>query len=210
VNQGQGDQSPDVTSTAKTTSDSDSATTSQTCQMTKVDGPTECCPPMKRGQLIREQQCDTELVQLAKEAISEEEAGTCAQCYYIKSGVLMRKWRPPDAPATEEWQVVHQIVLPKRCRKDIVSLAHESPMAGHLGVNKTYHKVLSHFFWPKMKQDISEFCRTCHICQMVGKPNKPIPIAPLKPIPACGEPFSEIIIDCVGPLPKTRAGHNIC
>ena len=81
-------------------------------------------------------------------------------------------------------------------------------MAGHLGVNKTYHKVLTHFFWPKMKQDVAEFCRTCHVCQMVGKPNKPIPVAPLKPIPACGEPFSEVIIDCVGPLPKTKAGNK--
>ena len=43
---------------------------------------------------------------------------------------------------------------------------------------------------------------------MVGKPNKHIPVAPLKPIPACGEPFSEVIIDCVGPLPKTKAGNK--
>ena len=43
---------------------------------------------------------------------------------------------------------------------------------------------------------------------MVGKPNKPIPVAPLKPIPACGEPFSEVIIDCVGPLSKTTAGNK--
>ena len=89
-----------------------------------------------------------------------------------------------------------------------MSLAHESPMAGHLGVSKTYHKLLSHFFWPKMKRDVAEFCRTCHVCQMVGKLNKPIPVAPLKPIPACGEPFSEVIIDCVGPLPKTTAGNK--
>ena len=58
----------------------------------------------------------------------------------------MRKWRPPGAPALEEWQVVHQIVPPKCCRKEVISLAHESPMAGHLGINKTYNRVLSHFF----------------------------------------------------------------
>ena len=120
----------------------------------------------------------------------------------------MRKWRPPDAPASEEWHIVHHIVLPRCCQKEVMSLAHESPMAGHLGLNKTYHKLLSHFFWPKMKRDVAEFCRTCHVCQMVGKPNKPIPVAPLKPIPACGEPFSEVIIDCVGPLPKTTAGNK--
>lgn len=114
-------------------------------------------------------------------------------CYYIKSGVLMKKWRPPDTPALEEWQIVHQIVLLKCCHKEFMSLAHELPMAGHLGMNKTYCKLLSHFFWPKMKWD-AEFCRKYYVCQMVGKQNKPIPVSPLKPIPACGESFSEVIL----------------
>ena len=43
---------------------------------------------------------------------------------------------------------------------------------------------------------------------MVGKPNQKIPPAPLKPIPAFEEPFSRIIIDCVGPLPKTKSGNQ--
>ena len=59
-----------------------------------------------------------------------------------------------------------------------------------------------------MKRDVEKFCRTCHVCQMVGKPNNPISVAPLKPIPTCGEPFSEVIIDCVGPLSKTKAGNK--
>ena len=41
---------------------------------------------------------------------------------------------------------------------------------------------------------------------MVGKPNQIIPKAHLQPIAAFDEPFSRIIIDCVGPLPKTKSG----
>ena len=55
---------------------------------------------------------------------------------------------------------------------------------------------------------MAEFCRSCHTCQVVGKPNQAIPKAPLQPIPAFEEPFSRIIIDCVGPLPKTRSGNQ--
>ncbi len=40
------------------------------------------------------------------------------------------------------------------------------------------------------------------------KPNPKIPVAPLKPIPAFEEPFSKVIIDCVGPMPKTKAGNQ--
>ncbi|KAL5015543.1 hypothetical protein ScPMuIL_007374, partial [Solemya velum] len=35
-----------------------------------------------------------------------------------------------------------------------------------------------------------------------------IPVAPLHPIPAFEEPFSRVIIDCVGPLPKTKSGNE--
>ena len=70
--------------------------------MATEDGITEHCPSVKRQKLIQEQQCDVELSQLTKEAISEDQMAKHAQCYYIKSGVLMRKWRPPDAPASEE------------------------------------------------------------------------------------------------------------
>ena len=81
------------------------------------------------------------------------------------------------------------------------NLAHETPMSGHLGVNKTYHKILNHFFWPGLKSEVSQHCKSCHTCQMVGKPNQTIPKAYLQPIPAFDEPFSRIIVDCVGPLP---------
>ena len=43
---------------------------------------------------------------------------------------------------------------------------------------------------------------------VVGKPNQTIPVAPLYPIPAFDEPFSRVINDCVGPLPKTRSGNE--
>ena len=120
----------------------------------------------------------------------------------------MRKWRPPDIPAEDEWAVKYQIVVPKSYRQEILSLAHETPLAGHMGINKTYEKILNHFYWPNVRKDVAEFCRSCHACQMVGKPNQTIPKAPLKPIPAVEEPFSRIIVDCVGPLPKTRSGNQ--
>ena len=43
---------------------------------------------------------------------------------------------------------------------------------------------------------------------MVGKPNQVVPPFPLHPIPAMGEPFEHVIIDCVGPLPRTKTGNQ--
>ena len=69
--------------------------------------------------------------------MEEEEATRYANCFYIKLGVLKRKWRPPYAPAIDEWQVVHQIVLPHCCRNDVISVAQDPPLGGYLGVHKT-------------------------------------------------------------------------
>ena len=162
---------------------------------------------LSKSQLIQEQQTDPEISKLFFRALPEDEILQIPICYYIKNGILMRKWRPFDVPADDEWAVYHQIVVPKSYRHEILSIAHESPMSGHLGINKTYHKIINHFYWPGLKSDVSKYCKTCHTCQMVGKPNQTIPKAQLHPIPAFDEPFSRILIDCVGPLPRTKSGN---
>ena len=87
-------------------------------------------------------------------------------------------------------------------------LAHKTPLAGHLGVDKTYRKVMFHFYWPGSHNDVKKFCRTCHECQLAGKPNQHPSVSSLVPIPAMEDPFSCIIVDCVGPLPNTWAGNQ--
>ena len=44
----------------------------------------------------------------------------------------MRKWCPPDVSAEDELTVNHQIVVPRVYRPEILNLAHETPMSGHL------------------------------------------------------------------------------
>lgn len=46
----------------------------------------------------------------------------------------------------------------------------------------------------------------CHTCQVTGKPNQVIKVAPLCTIPAVSEPFDQLIFDCVGPLSPSKSG----
>ncbi|XP_072175608.1 uncharacterized protein [Diadema setosum] len=151
---------------------------------------------------------DPEIVRLAQSLVPEDEEVNETVKFYKRDGILMRRWRPPDATSDEDFRDIHQVVVPKMYRKEIISLAHEAPLAGHLGINKTQEKVLRYFFWPGLRHDVAEFCRSCHVCQVVGKPNQKIPPAPLRPIPAFEEPFSRVIVDCVGPLPRTKSGNQ--
>ena len=126
--------------------------------------------------------------------------------YFVDQGILMREWSP-SSDDTSDCNNVKQIVIPVCYRQQILSLAHESQWSGHLGITKTYRLLLQHFFWPGLKQDVPRFCCSCHICQVTGKPNQTIPPAPLHPIPVT-EPFDHVIVDCVGPLPKSKSGNQ--
>ncbi|KAJ8040765.1 hypothetical protein HOLleu_15161 [Holothuria leucospilota] len=92
---------------------------------------------LHRDQLSVQQQHDEELQPLIAGALTEDESKDVPVCFYFKNNILMRKWRPPDAPIDEEWRIYHQIVVPRTYRREILSIAHEMPFAGHLGVNKT-------------------------------------------------------------------------
>ena len=69
--------------------------------------------PTSTGQLIQAQTTDPELLLLRQNSLCAEEAAKVPTCFYERSGVLMRKWKPNRAPSEEEWQVTHQIVMPK-------------------------------------------------------------------------------------------------
>ncbi|XP_068233339.1 uncharacterized protein [Palaemon carinicauda] len=124
-----------------------------------------------------------------------------------EEGFVYRVSRSVNAPA-DQAEVRKQLVIPERYRSKLLILAHENNLAGHFGVWKTFQKLSEHFFWPGMRRDVKRHVLSCKVCQLVGKPNQKIPKAPLIPIPSVGEPFREVIIDVVGPLPRTRGGHE--
>lgn len=163
---------------------------------------------VEKNELVKAQEGDESLKPIWNEAkrlgdLDDEYVG-----YYVDRGILMRSWRPLETPASAHWMMKRQIVVPQVYRRKLLEMAHEGNLAGHLGVRKTLGKILCHYYWPKVKNDVSEFCKTCVVCQRVGKPNQVIRPAPLCPIPVVEEPFSKIVIDCVGPLPRTRKGNQ--
>lgn len=80
------------------------------------------------------------------------------KCYYMQDSIGMQKRLPHDV-FTRQWFQL--------CIVDIVmSLPHDTLMGDQLGVNKTCNRILSLFYWHKVRKDIFEFCRLCHVCQM--------------------------------------------
>ena len=104
---------------------------------------------ISRQNLIEEQSNDKELLDLFKIALTPVEKVSVG--YLIKDNILMRKWSPTECDNSEKGDTVYQIVVPTVHRREVLELAHHLPMSGHLGVRKTYNRVLQHFYWPSLK-----------------------------------------------------------
>ena len=126
--------------------------------------------------------------------------------YFLKNYFLIRLCHSITISKDEKWLTLEQIVVPTKYRLDVLGRAHENVFSGHFGISKTLKRIQRKFCWPGIKKDVVAYCRSCHSCQLVGKSNQVVPKAPLHPIPSVGEPFEQIIIDVVGPLPKSSSG----
>mmetsp|Transcript_71211 Transcript_71211/g.148592 ORF Transcript_71211/g.148592 Transcript_71211/m.148592 type:complete len:951 (+) Transcript_71211:1853-4705(+) len=101
----------------------------------------------------------------------------------------------------------YRIVVPPGMRKLLLAEAHDSKVAGHRGVDKTYAAISEVYYWPNLYNDVLRYVTTCNSCQL-NKPSHVLGGGPLKPIPIPELPFLEVGLDFVGPLPATKRGNN--
>lgn len=149
-----------------------------------------------------EQRADPSLEEMFGQALPGGEVENYSHGYFLLNNMLVRKWVPHNDDFLGD--SIIQIVVPSKLRKAVLTLAHDE--SGHWGVGKTYNRVLRHFFWPRLKKDVTAHIKTCHTCQLAGKPYQGVKPAPLMPIPVVSAPFEHLIVDCVGPLPCSRSG----
>lgn len=99
-------------------------------------------------------------------------------------------------------------VVPLSERADVISKFHDSVTGAHLGFQKTWQKLQSFYYWPKMQQDVGRYVRSCDACKASKAPNtKMMPtMGKLKPARV---PWELISIDFVGPLPRSKEGNTV-
>ncbi|XP_066964237.1 uncharacterized protein [Macrobrachium rosenbergii] len=71
--------------------------------------------------------------------------------FYLENNILMCHYRSPTLTDKDSWRDCHQLVVPGSLRSSIMKLAHSAE--SHLGVTKTYRRLLDDFYWPRMKMD---------------------------------------------------------
>ncbi|KAJ1174993.1 hypothetical protein NDU88_000284 [Pleurodeles waltl] len=158
--------------------------------------------PTREAFCKAQKECPT-LEGLRKQA-TDHTAGDASGAHHIywENDLLYSERRIPG-PGT------HRVLVVPQCyRKFLLGLAHDIPLAEHLGQDKTFDRLHTHFHWPRMRKASDNFCRACPSCQASGKAGKQLK-APLLPLPVVGTPFERVGIDIVGPLdPKTALGNR--
>jgi transposase InsO family protein len=93
-------------------------------------------------------------------------------------------------------------------RVKILKARHDSPMVGHPGITKTMELVSRDYTWKGMRKDIETYIGGCAVCQRTKVPHSR-PHGLLKTLEVPTRPWSDISMDFVEPLPKSKGYDSI-
>ena len=132
----------------------------------------------------------------------QSEVSLCSpsvQYFYIKrqqlvyqNELLLYKW-------TDSHSEKFLFVVPDSLKEEIMSLNHDLPLTGHMGIVKTVSRIRNSYIWYKMNEDIELFVRSCSVC------NKPR--ASLGQYHG-GSPLEQVHIDILGPFTESNRGNQ--
>jgi hypothetical protein len=95
-------------------------------------------------------------------------------------------------------------------RRGVISLYHDSITAGHPGITKTLWAIGLDYWWPNMKNSITNYIKGCAMCQSrKNHPNNPKPPPfPITTNPQAN-PFEVIALDFITKLPISSGYDTI-
>jgi len=93
-------------------------------------------------------------------------------------------------------------------RRRIVSLCHDTKVAGHLGCFKTLELVSRSYWWPNMSRYIGMYVSHCDLC-LRTKIQRRLPSGELQPLPILEEHWDAISVDFISELPESGGYDSI-
>ena len=85
--------------------------------------------------------------------------------------------------------------------------AHDSALAGHPGLDKTYTRLSKIAYWPNMRKHVEKYVKSCHTCR-VSKIQTTKPSGLLQPLPVPDRPWTHITMDLIINLPRTERQND--
>ena len=126
------------------------------------------------------------------------------------------KKSPAKSVISSEWSMEHELLryrgkiyVPNtELRRKIVSLCHDSKIAGHPGRWKTLELVSRNYWWPQMSRYVGKYVSTCDLCLRTKTLKQP-PTGELHPLPIPDHPWDTISVDFITELPESNGRDSI-
>ena len=90
--------------------------------------------------------------------------------------------------------------------RHIVSLCHNTKVAGHPGHFKTLELVSRSYWWPNMSRYVGQYVSHCNLCTRT-KAQRRLPASELQPLAIPEECWGTISVDFISELPES-GGYN--
>ena len=117
-----------------------------------------------RQELVLKQASDAKLADIRQRVVSGSvtmsRGFSSGETKFIRrNGLIYRHFK-------KNANVSLQLVIPSSLTHSVMNLAHESrKVVNHRGRKETISKVLDEFYWPGVCREVTQFCRSCAICQ---------------------------------------------
>ncbi|CAC5414042.1 unnamed protein product [Mytilus coruscus] len=99
-----------------------------------------------------------------------------------------------------------QLVIPKQLIPKIFEIYHQTPLAGHMGIQQTVDNISQQFYFQNLPSTVSSYVRSCHDCQE-RKMTKAHTKSEIISFRTPTELFQTWQVDLFGPLPITQKGN---
>jgi hypothetical protein len=152
---------------------------------------------------------DDDLAQAIKTALPEDR----------NIGPHLENLHNPDLERTEEvkellepfsmqeglvlWNGLVYIPQDDEIKLQILKSCHDSITAGHLGQAKTLELISRDYYWPKMRNFVNEYIRSCDVCARNKTPRQATHV-PLHPLPIPPAPWTSVSMDFIVELPLSN------
>jgi hypothetical protein len=130
-----------------------------------------------------------------------------------------------DAATMRRWRVAHSlqkkgelwtkgdalvVVGNNDLKRGVITLFHNSTTAGHPGITKTLALTKAYYWWPNMKNFVTEYIKGCATCQMAKINTHPTkPALFLITVEPNTLPFETISLDFIVKLPESNGFDSI-
>jgi transposase InsO family protein len=158
------------------------------------------------SRMFREKQAQDEVLEVVmtiiqegmpEEELSEQLQELLKEPLCIRDGLLCR--------IAEDG--ITQMVVPAKMVPEILRVAHDEPVSGHVGAKKMISVICRRFWWKSINSDAQKYAASCVTCA-ARAPSNPKPRAPLLQRVQAERPLDRVEMDIKGPLPQTARGYR--